>query len=506
MKRSSMIVAAMGALAVACGTHPPAPVLPPPTVATPTPPPGDPAAADTLGPRPAVATPGAFKPPAPIVYTATNGVTVWLIERHALPIVSLVVSIPTGAASDPRGKGGVAKITAQMLDEGAGTRSALDVSRDVDALGAQLATDGDADSSWASMTVLKRNLGKGFAILGDVVARPRFEAREWKRVHDLWTNSLKARASDADATARVIFRSALFGNDHPYGHPWDGTSASAKAVTLDDVKSFYASAWRPERATVIAVGDVTKEELAPLIESAFATWKSPAKSEALPIVTPAAPKGPWPRVVLVDRPDAPQSVIAVVRPGVAASDPDEAPLARVNLALGGSFTSRINQDLREEHGWSYGARSRVAFTRGVGQIVAWAGVFTDKTGEALKALLDDIDDLAKKGLTLDEIEKTRWQARAEMVEAYESVGSAAGRLAQAASLGLGPDYDARASVARDVATGPDLNKLAAKYFDPREAIVVVVGPRAKIEAAITAAGLPAPQLRDADGNVLGDKK
>ncbi len=505
MRSAALFAAALASL-VACGHRLPAPVIPPLTVAVATTGTDEPAAADPLGARPDVATPPAFKPPAPTVYTATNGVTVWLIERHALPIVSLVVTIPNGAASDPRGKGGLAKITAQMLDEGAGARSALDVSRDVDALGAQLATDGDADSSSASMTVLKRNLGKGFAILGDVVARPRFEAHEWKRVHDLWENSLKARASDPDATARVIFRSALFGAEHPYGHPWDGTTATAKSVTLDDVKSFYASAWRPERAMVIAVGDVTKEELAPLLESAFASWKSPVTSQALPIVTPPAPKGPWPRVVLVDRPDAPQSVIAVVRPGVAANDPDEAPLARVNLAFGGSFTSRINQDLREEHGWSYGARSRVAFTRGVGQIVAWAGVFTDKTGEALKALLGDIDDLAKRGLTLDEVEKTRSQARAEMVETYEAVQSVAGRLAQSASLGLGPDYDARASIAREAATGADLNKLAAKYFDPREAIVVVVGPRAKVEAAITAAGLPAPQLRDADGNVVSDKK
>lgn len=496
---------AFGALALvlaACAQPPAPPVAPPPTVAVPGDASAAPVAADPLGPKPETPPPAAFKPPVPVVYTATNGMTVWLVERHALPIVSLIVTVPSGAANDPKGKGGLAKITAQMLDEGAGARSALDVSRDVDALGAQLATDADADSSWASMTVLKRNLGKGFAILGDVVARPRFDAKEWARVYDLWKNGLKARASDPDATARVVFRSALFGADHPYGHPWDGTVASAKSIALDDLRSFHAAAWRPERATLIAVGDVTKDELAPLVESAFSSWKPPAKSQALPIVTPTAPKGPWPRVVLVDRPDAPQSVIAVVRPGVAAGDADEAPLSRVNTALGGSFTSRINQDLREEHGWSYGARSRVAFTRGVGMTVAWANVITDKTGEALKALLTDIDELAAKGLTADEVDKTRQQARSDMVEAYESVQSAAGRLAQAAALALGPDYDARASVARDAATGADLNRLAAKYFDTRDAIVVVVGPRAKVEAAVAAAGLPAPELRDADGAVV----
>ena len=500
MKRALFALAPFAFAAFACGSPQATTNVAPPTSAAPSASAPTPSAsADSFGPRPEPPTPAAFKPPAPVVYTATNGVTVWLVERHGLPIVSIAIAVPSGAANDPPGKGGLARITAQMLDEGAGARSAIDVSRDVDALGATLATTSDADTSTASLTVLKRNLQKGFAILGDVVARPRFEPKEWKRVHDLWQNSLKARASDPDATARVVFRAAVFGADHPYAHPWDGTSASAKAVTLDDVKSFHASAWRPERATIVVAGDVTKEELAPLLDASFSSWKPAAKSAALPIVTPPAPKGPWPRVVLVDRPEAPQSVIAVVRPGVAASDPDAPALDRVNGALGGSFTSRINQDLREEHGWSYGASSRISFSRGTGMIVAYAGVYTDKTGDALAALLKDIDELAKKGLTQDEVDKTRAQARGELVEAYESVQSVVSRLATAAALGLGPDYEARASVARDQATAADLNKLAAKYFDPKDAIVVVVGPRAQVEPAIAAAGLPKPELRDADG-------
>jgi predicted Zn-dependent peptidase len=436
-----------------------------------------------------------------MVYTSVNGLTVWLLERHTLPVVSMTLTVPTGASSDPKGKGGLALATAGMLDEGAGKRGALELARDIDTLGAKLATYADADASYATITVLKRNLAPAFAIFGDVVARPRFEPVEWRRVHDLWQNDLKSRASDADATARVVARVVLWGPEHPYGHPWDGTTASAKSVDLPDVKSFYARAWRPDQATLVVAGDVKREELAPLLEQAFGTWKNPTGRPTPPLVPPA-PKGPWPRLVVVDRPEAPQSVIACVRPGIAANDPDAPVLTRVNTAIGGSFTSRLNQDLREEHGWSYGARTRFSFSRGPGQVIAYAAVFTDKTGDALKAMLGELEEFAKKGMTEEEVEKTRSQARADLVRAYESVEGISGKLAGNASLGLGVDYEAVASVRRDTAGKGELNRLAAAYYDPKEAVILVVGPRAQVDPQLKALGLPAPEYRDAHGNVV----
>jgi predicted Zn-dependent peptidase len=436
--------------------------------------------------------------------------TIWLLERPQVPVVSCDFTVPIGASSDPRGKGGLAYATSRMLEEGAGSRGSIDLARAIDDLGARLTTDANADASFVSVTVLKRNLDRAFALFGDVVTRPRFDPAEFKRMKDLWSNELLERQKDPDATARVVYRVTLFGPDHPYGHPWDGTPTSAKAIGLDDVRRFYSSAFRPERATLVCVGDVTAAELGPLVTSAFGAWK-PASTPAPTPIVPPAPKGPWPRLVLVDRPDAPQSVIAMLRPGVAASDPEQPPLWRVNDAIGGSFTSRLNQDLREKRGYTYGARSRFSISRGPGQVVAWANVVTDKTGDAVDALLGDLQAFADGGLTDEEVERTRSQGRGELVSIYESVESIAGHLAGDASLGLPPDWEAKASERREAAQKEELNGLARQFYDPRGTILVVVGPLARVQTMLgelggAKLGAGPTEVRDAEGNVVKPSK
>jgi predicted Zn-dependent peptidase len=410
------------------------------------------------------------------------------------------MTVPSGASSDPKDKAGLAYVAASMLDEGAGTRGAIDLARAIDNLGARLSTDANGDASFVSLTVTKRNFTRAFALFGDVIARPRFEPVEFKRVKDLWYNELLEREKDPDATARVVYRVVLFGAEHPYGHPWDGSPQSAKAVTLEDVKRFYGTAWRPDRATLVCAGDLTSQELASAMNSAFGSWKAPAKPTPDPLAPPP-PSGPWPRLVLVDRPDAPQSVIATVRPGLAASSTDLPAMWRVNDAIGGGFTSRLNQDLRETRGYTYGARSRYSISRGPGQVVSWANVVTDKTGEALGAMLGDLHKFAESGLLPDEVLRTRSQARGDLVSVYETVQGIAGHLAADASLGLPPDYQAKASEARDAADSALLNRLAKRFYGPEGAIIVVVGPRARVQPMIDALGLPAPEIRDAEGNL-----
>ena len=475
----------------ACGggdVRPP-PVTPAP-VTPPAPPPVAPPA-DPLGARPGLPPPPPFVPPVPVAYTRPNGMVVWLLERHALPIVSIQVVVPAGAASDPSDKGGLALAAANMLDEGAGARGALDISRDVDRLGATLSTGAYADYAFAALTTLKKNLAPASAILGDVVVKPTFSPVEWKRVHDLWMNELKARASEPDAVANVVSLKQLFGVG-VYGHPTNGTLKSAAKVTLEDAKRFYAASWRPDRATCVVAGDVTRAELDPLLDRMFATWKAPPAGtpDGAPVFVGGvkAPDASR-RVVIVDRPDAPQSVLALVRTGVAASDSDAAPLVRVNTALGGSFTSRLNQDLREEHGWSYGARSRFSFNKGRGLFSAQAAVHTEHTGDALKAMIADVEAVAREGLNDEEVEKTRLIARGELVDAFESVEAAARRLARNAGVGLPADHEAKASAALDRATKEDLRKLAASHVDPRGAIIVIVGPRAKIQPQLEKIGI-----------------
>ncbi len=498
------------ALGACGGNDAPPPVAPrPPPIASVTPPAPP---ADALGSRPPLPPPPPFVPPVPATYTRPNGMTVWLLERHALPIVSIQVVVPAGAATDPEGKGGLALAAANMLDEGAGTRGALDISRDVDRLGATLSTGAYADYAFAAITTLKKNLAPASAILGDVVVKPTFSAVEWKRVHDLWLNELRARASEPDAVAGVVSLRQLYGND-PYGHPTNGTLKSAARVTLEDVKRFYGAAWRPNHATVVVAGDVTRAELDPLLDQVLGAWKAPradatteakAKADA-PVKANASANAnaamkAGRRVVVVDRPDAPQSVLALVRDGVAADDADAPALVRINTALGGSFTSRLNQDLREEHGWSYGARSRFSFNKRKGLFSAQAAVHTEHTGEALKAMIADVEAIAREGLTDEEVEKTRLIARGELVDAFESVEAAARRLARNAGVGLPADHEAKAATALDRATKDDLRKLAAMHLDPKNAIIVIVGPRAKLQPQLEKIGITAVETSGPEGD------
>lgn len=476
---------------------PPAPKAPPPPAsAAPAPPPP----ADPLGDKPELGPPQPFDPPAPDVFETANGMTVWLFERHSLPIVSAAIVVPYGAASDPPDAAGLAHVTADMLDEGAGKRSAVELSTAITDLGATLATGAGADGSFASLTTLKKNLEPAFGILADVVARPRLEPKEWKRVSELWVNDLRKRADDPASVSRVVASAALYGRGTPYGHPADGFVESARNVDLGDVKAFYATHWRPDRAVLVVAGDLTKAEVTRLADSALGTWKAPKGREAPP--EPPAdrlmPAGERPRVVLVDRPGAPQSVIAVVREGVRASDPSAPLLDLVNTALGGSFTSRLNQNLREEHGWSYGARSAFGETRGTGPFVARASVVTEATGPALKEMLGELTKIAASGLTPDELRKVRAQDRADLVQTYEKVTGVSRRLGSLAMLGLPPGFDAAASRARQAATLEALAELAKTHLDPSKATVVVVGPRAQVAPQLAAIGLPEPELWDAE--------
>ncbi len=497
------VAASFGALAVLASCTEPVMTPPPPfptatapmttgsAQATPT------AAPDSIETKPTLASAKAFEPPAPEVVKLPSGITVWLLSRHTLPLVSISLALPVGSANDPAGKEGLASITADMLDEGAGSRSAIDVSTALQDLGVSLRTGTTLDGTTLSLTVLKRNFAQAFGIMADVLARPRFDDKEYKRVSDLWRNSLLKRADDPNSVARVVGQVAAYGRNHPYGHPTDGFISSAKTIELSHVKEFYQTHYRPEKVVLAVVGDITKEEIASSVKDALGTWQ-PAPPTTPPPVPTAPAKAPRPVLVLVDRPDAPQSVIAVVGEGIRLSDP-EAPLYElVNTAVGGSFTSRLNQNLREDHGWTYGAGSAFTETRLGGAFVARAAVETKFTGPALDEMVKELIKMAASGPTEDEASKVKAQDRADLVQAYESAGGIAGRYAMLSTLGLPSGHDAAASRARQAATLEALKKIAGAV-DPSKATIVVVGPANVVKPALAKFGEPV--LWDAEGSV-----
>ncbi len=449
---------------------------------------------DTLGARPTLAPPPSFEPTPPDVFRV-GPITVWHLRRPLLPLVSATFLVPTGASVDPVDRPGAAWLTADMMDEGAGSRGAVELSTELQDIGAELRTSAGADASFASMTVLKKRFDRAFAILADVVARPRFEPKEFERVHGLWTDVLKKRADDPASLASVAGQAAMFGREAPYGHPTLGWPSSASAVGLEDVKRFHAAAWRPERLVLIVAGQIERAEVEAAIARELGAWKP--TGAAAPAAAPAAPRRDRPRLVLIDRPKAVQSALYVVRDGVRAGEPGTAPLELINTVLGGSFTSRLNLNLREDKGWTYGARTGFTETRTTGTFIARTAVQAEFTGPALKETLDELSKMAASGPTEGEVLKARAQDRSDLVQTYETVAGAAGRLAQLASLALPPGFDAEATRARAAADRASLVKLS-KAVDPSSATIVIVGDVATVKGQLAGLGLPEPVLWDAE--------
>jgi predicted Zn-dependent peptidase len=361
-----------------------------------------------------------------------------------------------------------------------------------------LASGADRDASSVSIQALSSKLEPALSLLADAVAKPRHEKRDWSRVSALWNNALKNRTHEPNDVARVVTTFAYYGPKHPYAHPPDGTLASAKKVQLGDIAKWHKTIWRPDAATIIVVGDVKAADLTPLLAKAFAAWKAPA--ESAPSVADPGPAPPSePRSLVVDRPDAPQIVMSWVRPGPKASDAAYAPLSMINIALGGSFTSRLNQNLREDHGWTYGARSNVSAQRSAGMVVVRAAIRADAISGALRETRKELGALAKEGLGENDIEKVRALLNGDALEAYGTVRGVGGSLAGNASLGLLPDQDVRDLAAQRSASAKELSALAAKYFDLSAATVVLVGPKDRAIEALAENGLPKPEFVDAEG-------
>ncbi|MEZ4432752.1 MAG: pitrilysin family protein [bacterium] len=450
----------------------------------------------SVGPRPALAAPAAFVPPVATVVEIPGAPPVWLVERHDVPLVALHVVVPYGAAADPAGQGGLAALTAEMMEQGAGRRGALELGQAAERLGADLTVDADRDASSARLVVLAENLEPALALLADVVARPRFEAEEWKRTHALWLAGIESRAFEPAAVAGVVTAAALYGAGHPYGHPVDGTLASVGRIDLAAVKAFHARHWRPDRAAIVVAGDVTAEQLRALLPPALAVWGATGAPPPLP-TPPPAPASP-PPTVLVERAESPQTMLLVARIGPAVGDAELPAVELVNIPLGATFTSRLNQNLREDKGYTYGARSRVPFSRGPGAVTAGAAVQSQVTEPALRELRGELGRMIDEGPTAAELVKARATAQSRDVEAYEEVAATADRLAELAGLGLAPDADARAAAARAAVDAAAAKTAAARLPTP-DSMIVAVGDPAIVEAALSALGLPAPARFTPDG-------
>lgn len=457
-------------------------------------------AEDPLGPKPTLSAPAAFAPAAPQVFQGPGGITVWLVERPVIPLVTATFVVPYGSSSDPAERPGTLHLLADMLDEGAGKRNALELSDAVAALGASLSVYATNDGSFAQVSSVRGKFDQAFTLLADVVSRPRFDAKEFGRVKKLWKNALKKRADEPAAVANVVAASVLYDQAAPYGHPTSGLLSKADAIDLAAIKAMYDKTWRPDRATLVVVGQITKSEVEAQLAAHLGAWKAKGDALAPPKLTTVLADRP--RLVIVDRPKAVQTVILVARDGIVASDERAPSLSLLNSALGGSFTSRLNQNLREEKGWTYGVGSVFTSTRGQGSFYVKTEVEAGQTGPSVKEVLGELSKLAASGLTEDELAKVKALDRGDLVETYETASGSGSRLAQLVSVGLPPGFDASASRVRQAARLDDLARLAKAHFDPAGFTVVLVGDKELIEKQVSDLGLGEPALYTAEGERL----
>ncbi len=433
-----------------------------------------------LGPAPSVAVP-------PIVRaTLSNGLPVWVVESREVPLVQVNLVVHAGTADDPAGQFGLASLTAAMLDEGAGARTALQLSDEVEFLGASLSTGSAFDSSAVRLNVPSSRLAEALPLMADVALRPAFPPEELERLRQERLTAIIQTKSDAAALVPLAFARAVFGPEHRFGTGAAGTDATIRAFTVADLQAFHAAQFRPTNATLIVTGDVTLATLVPQLERVFGGWTSQGPVTRTDV--PPAPQLTQGGITIVDMPSAEQSQIRIGWVGVPRSTPDYFPLEVLNTVLGGSFTSRLNQNLRETHGYSYGASSRFDMRRSPGPFLAGAGVQTDKTAEALQEFFNELNGI-RKPVGDDELAKARNYLALGFPAGFETIGDLSGHLEELAVYGL-PDQFFSTYVANvQAVTAAQVQAAAERYIQPSRFAVVVVGDRARIEAGIRALNL-----------------
>jgi predicted Zn-dependent peptidase len=434
---------------------------------------------------PRLGTPPALKPPVIEKRTLSNGLPVWVVELHKVPVVHVSLVVKAGSGIDPKGKYGIANLTAEMLDEGAGARNALQIADAVDYLGANLSTDSTSDATSIDLHVPVARLSEALPIMADVALRPTFPEDELKRVREDLLTSLIEAEDDPESLIQFAFPRLVFGTEHRYGTLSMGTAASVKALTAADLRQFHTQHYAPSNSLLIVSGDVSAVDAAARLESAFGTWKGTA---AAPAPVPAPSQLTSRQIYLIDKPDAAQSQIRIGWVGVPRSTPDFFALRVLNTILGGSFTSRLNQNLREEHGYAYGAGSTFDMRAAAGPFYASAGVQTDKTAEALTEFFKELEGI-RKPIPPEEIEKAKNFVALLLPRNFETTERVAGSLAQMFIYNLPADYFATYTQRVRAVTPADLHRVAERYIQPDKFAVVIVGDRKKIEPGITALNL-----------------
>lgn len=434
--------------------------------------------------------------------TLANGLKLVVVERPELPVVGLSLVLDAGYAADQSARPGTANLTMAMLDEGTNTRDALQISEELALLGASLGTGSSLDSSSVSLSALADKLEPSLELFADVLLNPVFPQTELDRLRKVYLAALSQERTQPNSMALRVVPKLLYGEGHAYAQPLTGTGTEATlaALTREDLARFHAQWFRPNHATLIAVGPVTVASLTPQLERLLRGWQPgeiPAKQIAT--VTPR----PSRTLYLLDKPGADQSVIFAGQLIPPRAAPDEAAIELMNDVLGGQFTSRLNMNLREDKHWSYGARSFAYDARGQRPLLAYAPVQTDKTAESVTEIRNEFAGIVgKRPATPDEVAMVKRTNTLSLPGQWETGGAILGSISQIVQFGLPDGYwNDYAATIRGV-TPEQVNKAARDHLRPDDLVVVVVGDRKVIEPGLKGLGFESIQLINADGELL----
>ncbi len=440
--------------------------------------------------------------------TLANGLSVLLAERHDMPLVQMTLLIPSGFAADRGGVAGTASLAAEMLDEGTRCRDALALSAELDALGARLGTACGPDAVTVSLNTLTRHVDKAVELFADVVLNPTFPESDFKRLQQQRLAAIQREKSEPNGVALRVLPRLIFDAGHPYAAPFSGNGdeAGVAALTRDDLQRFYAHWFRPERASLVVAGAVTLDGLLPVLERRFGAWRAMAECvgglpyEGLNEASNAAARPA--ALYVIDRPGAAQSVIAAACPVAAKSEKDEAAVQVMNAILGGTFTSRINMNLREDKHWSYGARTSLLDMAGERAFLCSTAVQFDKTAEALRELKQELSGLhADRPPTAGEVEKTVTDLTLRLGGQWETLGAVADVMQQMVRFGLSENYFRGIAGALRGVKGADVQAAAARVVHPDCLVWLVVGDRTRLLPQLEALDWGPVTVLNADGLV-----
>lgn len=433
--------------------------------------------------------------------TLSNGLKVVLAERRAIPLVSFNLLVDAGYAADQFATPGTAKLAMAMIDEGTRKRTALQISEELALLGANLSSGSNLDMSNVSLSALKSNLDASLEIFADVILNPSFPEEDFKRLQKQQLDGIQAEKAQPVQMALRVFPKYLYGKEHAYGNPLtgSGTESTVSKLTRADVEKFHQTWFKANNATLVVVGDTTLSEIVPKLEKLFKGWQKgevPKKN----VSQVAQPKS---TVYLMDRPGSLQSIIFAGHVAPPKANPDEIAIETANNILGGTFTSRVNMNLREDKHWSYGAFTVLYGARGQRPFFAYAPVQTDKTKESIAEVAKELREvLTKRPITEEETSKALSNQTLELPGSWETISAVANSISDIVRYGLPDTYY---QTYPEKLRGLKREQLAAavqKLIQPDNLVWVIVGDRSKVEAGVRELGLGEIQLIDSDGNLV----